>query len=72
MRIEFGHMVNTLSGLLKVRVASKFVVADKPLRAARDQRKPCALNLDHDAMTLLERMHDARHHAGNLRWSVWL
>src|SRR4051812_25930916 len=45
-------------------------VRDERLRIAVGQRKPRALNLDHDAMALLERVIDVRHRESQRVWLV--
>src|SRR5437016_14251130 len=57
-----SRVIDALSRLLKIIVDAQLVIRHELLWAARDQREPGALNLDHDAVALLERVHDARHH----------
>jgi len=40
----------------------QLIVRHELLRVARDQRKPGALDLHHDAVALLERVYDTGHH----------
>src|SRR5258706_1900714 len=64
------RVIHTLRRFLKVVGIAPLIVRHKLLRVARDQRKPCALNLHHDAVALLERVDNTGHHVREFRWHV--
>ena len=66
MRTILPEAVDSLSSFLKISLAG-FVDVDKFLRVAIDKREPCALNLNHDAMSFFEGVRNARHRVFDFR-----
>src|SRR6266704_3790440 len=64
------RVIDALGCFLKVSISAQLVVGQILLRVACDQREPGALDLHHDAMALLESVHDARHHVRDFRRHV--
>src|ERR1700687_4556639 len=56
------RVIDALGGFTKISIAAQLVIRHELLRVARHQREPGALDLHHDAMASLERVHDAGHH----------
>ena len=64
-------MIDALGSFLKIGVGAELIIRQKLLRVPRDQGEPGALDLHHDTMVFLERVHDPGHDVGNLRRHVW-
>src|SRR5215510_9528655 len=65
MRREFRRTIDPLRGLLEVLVL-RLIDVHELLRIAINQREPCALDVDHYPMALLECVIDVGHREGNV------
>src|SRR5262249_57443248 len=66
MRRKFRRMIDPLRGLLEILILSLIDVQEL-LWIAINQREPCALDVDHYSMALLERVVYVGHREGNAR-----
>ena len=60
-----------LRSFLKLRGGCHLIILDKRLRVSRDQREPGALDLNHDPVSLFERVGKAGHRVAEGIDCVW-